>query len=430
MELNIAIYRATQILYEERVRPTTRYQDLGYNWIEETKKLTEAMKVGTVTKSESLVTMANGSRRLNLFGMRNLKSRTVSETPKEFFFSSVNWDLLKKVFAQVQESERAAFIDAVLTTIETQGDHCASRADYHFPVFEGQVSEFPLIAEFAIRAGYTKELFERMKKAQVPTPGLALMLNQLVETLSLNFTVFSEEQLAMMGSWLMPVREMADLQTYSSRGPRRSAMVENPLYKPGREKPANEIVRCIDNLFSEISQALFFYLKGALQESPNLEIEDDKVKVEGFLDSLGFDPLLICSLKRAEDLYRSNSDAFDLKSCIGHIRSFYEHVHIGAATAIAGQTHETVVPEFDPAINLLKNRSFLSSQQEKFARGLYTLLSNEGVHPLIAEREFARLLRNMVIEYQFMFLTMLQKKGITIRVLNVQTATGMQRESI
>ena len=62
--------------------------------------------------------------------------------------------------------------------------------------------------------------------------------------------------------------------------------------------------------------------------------------------------------------------------------------------------------------------------------GLYTLLSNEGVHPLIAEREFARLLRNMVIEYQFMFLTMLQKKGITIRFLNLQTATGMQRESI
>jgi len=41
-------------------------------------------------------------------------------------------------------------------------------------------------------------------------------------------------------------------------------------------------------------------------------------------------------------------------------------------------------------------------------------LSDEGVHPLIAEKEFARLLRNMVIEYGLMFLTMLEKKGIKI----------------
>jgi hypothetical protein len=41
-------------------------------------------------------------------------------------------------------------------------------------------------------------------------------------------------------------------------------------------------------------------------------------------------------------------------------------------------------------------------------------LSDEGVHPLIAEKEFARLLRNVVIEYGLMFLTMLEKKGIRI----------------
>jgi hypothetical protein len=41
-------------------------------------------------------------------------------------------------------------------------------------------------------------------------------------------------------------------------------------------------------------------------------------------------------------------------------------------------------------------------------------LSDEGVHPLIAEREFARLLRSMSIEYGLMFLTMFEKKGIAI----------------
>lgn len=148
---------------------------------------------------------------------------------------------------------------------------------------------------------------------------------------------------------------------------------------------------------------------------PNLEIESDKAKVVGFLDSLGFDPLLTASLAKAEDLYRSTSDAFDLKSCLGHIRSFYEHLTIDAGQAIAKDLAETVVDEWDPTINFLRNRLFLSPQQEKFSRGLYTLLSDEGVHALIAEREFARLLRNVVIEYGLMFLTMFQKKGIKIR---------------
>ena len=80
----------------------------------------------------------------------------------------------------------------------------------------------------------------------------------------------------------------------------------------------------------------------------------------------------------------------------------------------------TVLDKWDPAITFLKHKSFLTEQQEKFARGLYTLLSDEGVHPLIAEREFARLLRNMVIEYGLMFLTMLQKKGITLQAQTTQ----------
>jgi hypothetical protein len=67
-----------------------------------------------------------------------------------------------------------------------------------------------------------------------------------------------------------------------------------------------------------------------------------------------------------------------------------------------------------PTVTFFRNYKFFTEQQDKFARGLYALLSDEGVHPLIAEREFARLLRNMVIEYGVMFLTMLEKRGIKI----------------
>ncbi len=42
-------------------------------------------------------------------------------------------------------------------------------------------------------------------------------------------------------------------------------------------------------------------------------------------------------------------------------------------------------------------------------------MSDEGVHPLIAEPEYARLLRNVVIEYGVMFLATLDKKGVILR---------------
>jgi hypothetical protein len=83
--------------------------------------------------------------------------------------------------------------------------------------------------------------------------------------------------------------------------------------------------------------------------------------------------------------------------------------------AIAKNTNKTVVDQWNDILMFLKNIGFLTEQQDKFARGLHALLSDEGVHPLIAEREFARLLRNMSIEYGLMFLTMFEKKGITLR---------------
>jgi hypothetical protein len=72
---------------------------------------------------------------------------------------------------------------------------------------------------------------------------------------------------------------------------------------------------------------------------------------------------MVQSLNKAEQLYRIMSDQFELKSCLG----------------------------------------------------LYTLVSDEAIHPLIAEREYARLFRNMVIEYDLLLLTTLERKGISLR---------------
>jgi hypothetical protein len=87
---------------------------------------------------------------------------------------------------------------------------------------------------------------------------------------------------------------------------------------------------------------------------------------------------------------------------------------IEGVQAFAKSLGKTCGDKWDPTVTFFRNYKFFTEQQDKVAGGLYTLLSDEGVHPLIAEREFARLLRNMVIEYGVMFLTMLEKRGIKI----------------
>jgi len=63
----------------------------------------------------------------------------------------------------------------------------------------------------------------------------------------------------------------------------------------------------------------------------------------------------------------------------------------------------------------LRKSRVLSKTEEQLAASLYTLISDAAIHPLIAEREYARLSRNMVIEYALLFLRKLDKLGLGIR---------------
>jgi hypothetical protein len=405
MDAKGALKKAALILTEERRQPTTAYRQTGHGWLEQAVLIVN-------DKYDEAVRFGN-ARKLSIVDQRKQSPRQVCEDPSAYEFQSVNFDLLNALFDQLHENVRDEFIAGLLHLVE-HGGNTVSRAEYFYPKFNGVISDLPLVAEFTMRNGYTDELFAALNRAKHPTVGLALMLLQLEEMVAFNFNIFSEEEYSLLPGWIGGIRQIADLQTYKARGERGGKMVENPHYKPGREKIGERIVESVDNLLIQIRQAEYFYLKGALQQIPNLEIDNDKVKIFSFIDTLGFDPLLAAALKKADDIYNGNPDAFELKSCIGHVRSFIEHLHIQAGMAIAKIENKSVVDQWDPVMTFLKNQGFLSMQQDKFARGLYTLLSDEGVHPLIAEREFARLLRNMSIEYGLMFLTMFEKKNIKI----------------
>jgi hypothetical protein len=407
MDIGEARLAVGRILNEERERPTTGYEDIANEQLNRRKGMT-AEEIAVLTKITSVP-------RKNLWALRKESPRQVAETPSIFQFSGTNFDLMMSVYGSVNESERPQLVDFILQRVESGGTRTYYKPEhYAFPSFHGMVCELPLVAEFCIRTGNTEHFFAATTKPKMPTNPLAIMMVQLEETIALNWDWFSNEQLGEIPKWLASLRETADRQTHSERGRRGGPMVKNPHYVRGREAEANQIVKSIDNIAKECQQALFWYLKGRLQRTVNLEVESDKAKVEDFLAKLGFSNDMIKTLNAAENDYRSTTNPFELKSCLGHIRSFLEHLHRGAAKAIAATAGHTVVDRWGNATTYLRQQGYFTQQHEAFVTSLYTLISDASVHPLGADREYARLLRNVVIEYGVMFLTVLAKAGVKV----------------
>jgi hypothetical protein len=342
----------------------------------------------------------------------------VHESTDLYVFKSENFNLLQILFSQLTKDDRPSFIQALLERIS--GKTTARRADKSedkiFPSWNGFVSELPLVVEFCIRTGYSRDAIQATGESRRLSPGLVLLLIQLEEIIALNFNLFSDSELAQMPTTLLGLTQHCLGVIQSGKKPRFGQRSMGPSDITVEELSAIEAVPSISGIAEECRKARYWYLKGALQQKPNLEIEIDKLKVQSFLESLGFDPLLNKVLDEAEKMYRNDATPFELKNCLGHLRSFIEKLHADACAAIAMPLGVPTPPKWGKTNEFLYQQGYLSQKQEQFVVSFYTLMSDEGVHPLIAEREYARLLRNVVIEYGVLFLTILEKKGVRISV--------------
>jgi len=400
MDLNNAIAKADQILDEECKRPTASYIEPGFNWNAPLPERPEDM-----LRSLSVI-----YKRLE--ASRQQTPRQVLEHSK-YIFTGDNYELLRTVFGQVNPVDRPEFVASILGRVSGGGTFLFTNSAYPFPKFKGYVCELPLIAEFCVRSGYTEQLFAALTQVTTPTVQIANIVMQLEEAIAFNFNIFSERELEQIPGWLNPLREVAERQRYSASGT-VSKMVENPHYKPGREDEANQIVKSIEGIFEECEQARFWYLKGALQNTSNQDIESDKAKIVEFLPSLGFGPTMVQSLDEAEKDYRATATEFELKNALGHLRTFYEQLHFQVCHVLAEKAGRAKDEKLGQALTSLRVLGFFTEKQEKFAAGLYGILSVDAVHALFAKREYARLMRNVVIEYGVMFLSMMSEQGIKV----------------
>lgn len=411
MDLQAAVEHARLILQEEEKRPTLKYQYVATAWPRELRFREADLK------SKGYVVSVAGTLALHQ-GRSQQRPRAVQENTHDWVFESTNYALLMAIISQMVMGNHPLFVKALLILTAEKAVPKLQPFQAPYPAWEGYVSALPLVAEFSIRNGFLNLLIERLSSTKLPNPSIAGMFRQLEEMISVNFDLFSDAELEAMPKALKPIRDIAYQQTWHTRRERGSTKeIPNPHFRQGFSSVGREIVDSIDGFLQQCAQARYFYLKGALQETRNPEVEGDKKAVEGYLTTLGFSDLMVKSLNAAERDMRSTATVFELKNALGHLRSFLEQLHVQACTLIA-QPGQSTPDKWGAATLFLRNNDVITLKEEQFITTLYTLVSDEAIHPLIAEREYSRLFRNIVIEYGLLFLATLQKKTVKITAAN------------
>ncbi|HEV2500405.1 MAG TPA: hypothetical protein VGY31_12575 [Terriglobia bacterium] len=391
MELSDAFRKVGQILDDERSSPTVKYS-----------LRIKDLAVGGITAMALAAKVLNEPQLLQW--IRSKRPREVKEDPENWMFESVNYSLLCALLSQLREDSRKDFTGYVLSRL-SRPPGCVKSKSRIEPSWNSLVSEFPLIAEFCIRNGAKENFFRVLGEADLFL-GHAVLLRHLEDMIALNFTALTDQDYE------------AFIMTITTVG--HTARIKYKAHKDSSAKGAEtaeslnfwgEIIAASDGIKEECRKARYFYLKGALLEGLNLEVNQDKTAVEGYLKGQGFSDRLIECLNHAEAIYHSAATGFEFKTCMGHLRSFMEQLHSeGLAKLRVGAPHSTN-HKWGKGLILLREAGVLSKAEEGYASALYILVSDEGVHPVIAEKEYARLARNVVIEYALLFLRVLERQA-------------------
>ena len=389
MELLEAIHKASQILDEERTSPTVKYslraEDLS-------SAVSDILGIVAVLKEPEL-----------LRSIRSKRPREVQENPTRWAFKSVNCNLLGALLSQLPGDSRPALLSSVLSRL-SRPPGCGRSRSATEPPWNGLASEFPLIAEFCVRNG-GKDNFIRVLGELQPFQGHAVLLRHLEDMIALNFSVFSEKDYELLTTAITTFGYTArrGYQAHKDSGARGADASElSNFWK--------ELIDAAAGIKEECRKARYLYLKGALLEGFNLEVNQDKTTVEHYLKAQGFSDTLIECLNRADQAYQGASSGFEFKSCMGHLRSFLEKLHLEGIEKLQLPALTSPDKAWGKGLKSLQENSVISRPEEAYAVALYRLVSDEGVHPVIAEREYARLARNVIIEYALLFLRILDKR--------------------
>lgn len=404
MELSEAINKANQILDEE-----LRFPTVGYVPVQSPTSQGNGPMLAALESIASGLTQTMEWQELHR--LRAERPRRIIEKTGRYKFKSNNYSLLCALLSALPEESRPVLVQCTLSRAITPAA-CLAAQGAGYPARNEMISELPLVAEFVARNGGKDSLISLLAEV-APFPAHALLLAQLEEMISLQFPLFSASEYERLSFSASLFGEKADRR--SKEILQKKVMEQRPsdFSLPRAPQAFSDMISACKGLVEQCRKARFLYLEGELEEGLNLEINQDKDTVVNYLQRFGFSNPLIESLNEAERLYRGQATAFDLKNSMGHLRSFMEELHEQAIPEVCTirKISKPPINQWSAQLSFLCENGILSKQERLLVSGLWALISDEAVHPLMAGREYARLARNMVIEYAFLFLTKLEKFG-------------------
>jgi hypothetical protein len=389
MDFQDAVAKADQILNQERSSPTVAYH------LKPEALADERVQVAMILSRPQL-----------LNAIRSKTPRDVQEDPNRWALKSTNYNLLCALLSQVDNSQKQFFVQHIMLRLSSS-TNCGLAKTRTETDYLGLVSELPLVAEFSVRNGAAEALLSILGEAS-PSPGYLMMFNHLQDMITFNFTVFRDNdyvQLSRSVTNFLYITQQQLGQYQSNPAITKSwggkAISLRSLF--------HGIMEVGDAILKECDEARYLYVKTSLESGLNLEINQDKATVDSYLRTLGFSTTLARSLEEAERLYQAAGNEFELKASMGHLRSFLEGLHDEAFPALHARFGGELPTRWGAGLKYFLNNNVLSKYEESYVASLYSLISDEGVHSLVAEREYARLFRNVVIEYSLLFLRKIEK---------------------
>jgi hypothetical protein len=148
-----------------------------------------------------------------------------------------------------------------------------------------------------------------------------------------------------------------------------------------------------------------------LRESDNPEINTDQERVKETVHRLGLDPDLALLLSYVEELFESGDSEFDFAVCLDRLRAFYERLVTGLVPIVerfSGKPFRENRANDGQCLRYLNEAGILTPSEKRLFERFYGFLSAEGSHAASADREQARIAKNILVELAWLSMQRVQ----------------------
>jgi hypothetical protein len=270
---------------------------------------------------------------------------------------------------------------------------------------EGLQRESSIITVTLARTGQLKRLADRLGSWVDLSEHYLASLERIAEMLRFEPDFFSDIDLSAISNLATNINTGLDAIFRVERRRRRTWIEDSdiPLFSQVHEMAAN-----LDHLAAEVP--LFRYRQYLLGET-NLEINHDYEELIESVKNLRLSDAVALHLQHIERTFRTSKDDFDYASCLRSCRAFQEDIVSEAVGLVSLKKMGEVAEKrrnFGQGVSFLEAQAIMTTPEKGLFNVLNGFLSQEGAHSAYADREQARIAKNILIELSWLLMKRLE----------------------